>query len=119
MRCTVKDFAKDSIVYTITGTTREELENRLNLFFTSQNLAVKKDTPGEKIYQRGNKALRILLGVFIKYFKIVVQVAGTNEEFTVKILRDMNFIMSGGLVGMQKSRTEFGRINDAFKVYFN
>ncbi len=119
MTCTVVDFSKDAIVYNMSGVSREELDNRLNLFFTSQNLRVQKDTPTEKVYQRGTKAGRILLGVFVKYFKVTVAVKGDSSLFSVELRRDMNFIMSGGVVGLQASRKEFERLNEAFKVYFN
>ena len=118
MQLTVADFGNDSVVYNITGCTREALENRLALFFASENLVMKSDTPDEKIYGRGNKILRIVLGVFVKYFKLTVSIRQQNELFSVRLLRDMNFIMSGGLIGIKSSRKEFTRITDAFKIYF-
>lgn len=42
MQVTVVDFAKDRIVYNMTGCTKEELDNKLNLFFTSQGYREKK-----------------------------------------------------------------------------
>jgi hypothetical protein len=119
MNCTTVDFAKDSIVYNITGCTREELENRLNLFFTSEKLLLKSDTPDQKVFQKGNKVMRILFGVFVKYFKIVVSVRQQDNLFSVRVLRDMNFILSGGLAGIRSSHKEFERITEAFKAYFN
>ena len=41
MTCTVVDFAKDELYYNITGTTKEELDNKLNLFFTSEGYTIK------------------------------------------------------------------------------
>jgi hypothetical protein len=52
MQATVVDFGDDSVVYNITGCTQAELENKLNLFFTSENLPLKSEKPGEKIYAR-------------------------------------------------------------------
>ena len=118
MQIKVADFGDDSIVYNITGCTREALENKLALFFTSENLVLKSDTPDEKVYGRGNKILRVLLGVFVKYFKLTVSVRQQNDIFSVRLFRDMNFIMSGGLIGVKSSRKEFTRITDAFKIYF-
>lgn len=118
MQATLVDFGNDSVVFNITGTTREELENKLNLFFTSEGLPLKKDNGDEKAYQKGNKVLRVLLGVFVKYFKIAVTVKNQGDLFSVRLLRDMNLAMSGGLIGINKSRKEFARITDAFKAYF-
>lgn len=118
MQATLVDFGNDSVVYNITGGTREELENKLNLFFSSENLPLKSDNGDEKVYQKGNKTLRVLLGVFVKYFKLAVSIKQQDQLFSVRILRDMNLVMSGGLVGINKSRKEFSRISDAFKAYF-
>lgn len=119
MNATVADFANDSVVFNITGTSKAELENKLNLFFASENLPLKSEKGEERIYQRGNKTLRILLGVFVKYFRIAVTVRQKDDLFSVQILRDMNLVASGGLIGIQKSRKEFTRITDAFKTYMN
>lgn len=118
MQATLVDFGDDSVVYNITGGTREELENKLNLFFSSENLPLKSDNGDEKVYQKGNKTLRILLGVFVKYFKLAVSIKQQDQLFSVRILRDMNLVLSGGLIGINKSRKEFSRISDAFKAYF-
>ncbi len=119
MKASLVDFSNDAVVYNITGTTRQELENKLNLFFVSEKLHLKSEKTDEKIYQRGNKVWRVLLGVFVKYFKLVVTIKQQDELFSIRLYRDMNLIMSGGLIGIKKSRAEFNRINEAFKVYFN
>ena len=119
MQTTLVDFGNDSVVYNITGITREELENKLNLFFASESLPLKSDKGDEKIYQKGNKTLRVLLGVFVKYFKLAVSIKQQDDVFSVRILRDMNLVLSGGLIGINKSRKEFARLSEAFKVYFN
>ena len=118
MQTTLVDFGNDSLVFNITGTTREELENKLNLFFASENLPLKSDKGDEKIYQKGNKVLRVLFGVFVKYFKVAVSIKNQGDLFSVKLVRDMNLAMSRGLIGINKSRKEFARISDAFKAYF-
>jgi hypothetical protein len=118
MQATLVDFAKDSVVYNITGATRSELENKLNLFFASEELPLKSDKGDEKTYQKGNKAMRVLFGVFVKYFKVNLSIKEQDGMFSVRILRDMNLVMSGGLVGIKKSRDRFNQLSDAFKVYF-
>jgi hypothetical protein len=119
MQLTVADFGNDSVVYNITGTTKEELENKLNLFFSAERLPFKNTDGKERIYQRGNKVLRVLFGAFVKYFRVAVSVREENGMFGVRIRRDMNLAMSGGLIGINKSRKEFARISDAFKAYIN
>ena len=118
MTCTVADFDKDTISYLISGCTREELDNRLNLFFNAENLPLQTDKPDEKIFRKGNMIARILLGVFVKYFKVRLTINRENETFQVTMIRDMNFFMSGGLVGRVAARKEFERLNESFKTYF-
>ena len=119
MQATLVDSGNDSAVYNITGTTNEELENKLNLFFASEKLPLKSDTPNEKVYKKGNKTLRVLFGAFVPYFKIAVSIRQQDSLFSVRLLRDMNLALSGGMIGIHKSRKEFSRISEAFKAYFN
>ena len=119
MQTTLVDFGNDSVVYNITGATKAELENKLNLFFASQDLPIKSDNGNEKAYQKGSKVMRILFGVFVKYFRVAVSIKEQDGTFSVRLLRDMNLAMSGGLVGIKKSRERFSELSDAFKAHFN
>jgi hypothetical protein len=119
MTCTVVDFAKDAVVFNIRGCTKEELDNKLKLFFTSEQFSQKLDIGTEKIFQRGNQIARILFGIFAKYFRIAVTVKTDGQLFSVLLRRNMNYFLSGGLVGIATSRKEFARITDTFKIYFN
>jgi hypothetical protein len=119
MQATLVDFGKDSVVYNITGTDKAGLENKLNLFFSSQELPLKKDNGDEKTYQKGSKLMRILFGVFVKYFKVVATVKQQGDLFSVRLVRDMGLAASGGLVGIKKSRDRFNELSEAFKAHFN
>src|SRR5258706_8460576 len=118
MDCKVVDFSKDSIVYNITECSKEELDNKLNLFFSSEGFSRKSDTADKKTFQRGNKVLRIFFGVFVKYFRIVLSLKSEGQLFSVRVVREMNLALSGGLMGIAASRKEFSRLMEAFKVYF-
>jgi hypothetical protein len=117
MTCTVVDFAKDRTVFNFTGCTRDELENKLNLFFTSEGYKFKAEKAGGKIFTKGNLALRIILGAFWKYFRIAVSIKGENNIFSVQVLRDASGF-AGGAIGVAQVRKEFNRLIEAFKVYF-
>jgi hypothetical protein len=118
MTCTVVDFAKDRTVFNITGTTKEELDNKLNLFFTSEGYTFKGEKDNAKIYTKGNKVLRAILGAFWKYFKVSVAVKNENNLFSVLVQKDASGLM-GGAIGMAQVKKEFARITEAFKVYFS
>ena len=117
MQVTVVDFAKDRIVYNMTGCTKEELDNKLNLFFTSQGYKVKKAEGESTTFEKGNRVLRLLLGAFVKYHKQTVTIKNEGELYSVMLHRDSSG-MSGGLIGMNQVKNEFSRLGDAFKEYF-
>ncbi len=117
MTCTVVDFAKDRTVFNITGATKEELDNKLNLFFTSEGYKFKGEKDDGKIFTKGNKVLRIILGAFWKYFRIRVSIKWENNVFSVLVQRDASGFM-GGAIGVMQVRKEFVRMTEAFKVYF-
>lgn len=118
MQVTVIDFAKDRIVYNMTGCTKKELDNKLNLFFTSQGYKIKKSEGESTTYEKGNRVMRILFGSFVKYHKQTVTVKNEGELFSVMLHRDSSGI-SGGLIGMNQVKKEFSRLGDVFREYFN
>src|SRR5436853_385158 len=119
MTCTVIDFAKDKTLFSISGITKPELENKLHLFFTSEGYSIKSEKEeGKKIYKKGNFVLRIIFGAFAKYQQVQVVVQPTGDNFSM-LIKNNTFGISGGLVGMNQVRKEFARLTDAFKIYFN
>ncbi len=117
MQATVVDFAKDRVIYNITGCSTNELDNKLNLFFSSQGYKLKNTTGEVRFYEKGNRTMRILLGAFSKYHKQAVTVKHEGELFSILLQKDSTG-MSGGLIGMNQVKKEFARLADAFKVYF-
>lgn len=117
MQATVVDFAKDRVVYNITGTTKEELENKLNLFFTSEGYTPKAVEGEVHTYTKGNRVLRLLFGAFVKYHKQSVTLRNEGELFSLQLAKESSGI-SGGLIGMNQVKKEFARLSEAFKEYF-
>ena len=99
MQATVVDFAKDRVVYNITGTTKEELENKLNLFFISEGYKPKAVAGEVHTYTKGNRVMRILVGAFVKYHKQSVTLKNEGELFSLQLVKESSG-MSGGLIGM-------------------
>lgn len=117
MQATVVDFAKDRVIYNMTGCTREELENKLNLFFTEQGYTPKTKDGETYTYTKGNRVLRLLLGAFVKYHKQSVVIKSDGNYFSVLLQKDSTG-MSGGLIGMNQVKKEFARLTEAFRNYF-
>jgi hypothetical protein len=111
MQAIVVDFAKDRVIYNITGCTVEELDNKLNLFFTSEGYKLKSTNGEVRTFEKGNRVMRILFGAFVKYHKQAVTVKHEGNLFSSG--------MSGGLIGMNQVKKEFARLAEAFKTYFS
>ena len=118
MNFTVADSAKDRVIFNFTDCTKEELDNKLHLFFTSEGYKYKGEQDNGKIYTKGNKALRAILGAFWKYFKMFVAVRNENALFSVLVQKDASGFM-GGAIGMHQVKKEFERLITAFKTYFS
>ncbi len=118
MQASVVDFAKDRVIYNITGCTKEELDNKLNLFFTSEGYKLKSAEGETNTYTKGNRVMRILFGAFVKYHKQSIVVKNEGELYSVMLHKDSSG-MSGGLIGMNQVKKEFARLSDAFKVYIS
>ena len=118
MQANVVDFAKDRVVYNFTNCTADELDTKLHLFFTSQGYTYKGDKDGGKIFTKGNKVLRAILGAFWKYFKVFVSVKNEGSLFSVLVQKDASGLI-GGAIGIHQVNKEFTRMTEEFKTYFN
>lgn len=116
MQATLVDFANDRVVYNITNTTREEIDNKLNLFFTSEGYTLKASEGEKCTYTKGNRVMRILFGAFVKYHKQSVIIKNQGDLFSVMMHKDSTG-MSGGVIGMNQVKKEFARLSEAFKLY--
>jgi hypothetical protein len=117
MQTNVVDFAKDRVIYNITHCTKEELDNKLNLFFISEGYKLKSSEGESTTYTKGNRVLRLLLGAFVKYHKQSVIIKNEGELYSVMLHKDSTG-MSGGLIGMNQVKKEFARLSEAFREYF-
>ena len=118
MQATVVDFANDRVIYNMTGCTKDELDNKLNLFFTAEGYTLKSAEGETHTYTKGNRVLRLLLGAFVKYHKQSVIVKNEDSLFSVMLHKDSSG-MSGGLIGINQVKKEFARLSEAFKAYFS
>lgn len=118
MHLEVVDFAKDRVVYNATNCTREEIDNRLNLFFTSEGYRLKSAKDDTRVYEKGNRVARLILGAFVKYHKQSVAIKQEGDLFSIMLHRDSTG-MSGGLIGMNQVKKEFTRLTEAFRAYFS
>ena len=118
MHITIADSAPDRHIYNISGCTKDELDNKLNLFFSSEGYKLKSAETETRVYEKGNRALRLLFGAFVKYHKQSITIKSSGGQFQVLLLKDSTG-MSGGIIGMNQVKKEFARLSEAFMNYFN
>jgi hypothetical protein len=117
MQANLVDFAKDRVMYQITGCSKAELENKLNLFFISEGYTLKSGGEDIFTYTKGNRVMRLLFGAFVKYHKQSVTIKNEGAAFSLMLHKDSTG-MSGGLIGMNQVKKEFARLSEAFRSYF-
>jgi hypothetical protein len=118
MKLSVADFSKNSVDYTISDTSLSELENKLTLFFTTEGYKLKLAAGSTYTFEKGNRILRILFGAFITYHKQIVTLKENNNHISLQLLKSSSG-MSGGIIGIQKSKKEFSRLQEALKAYLS
>ncbi len=117
MQCTVVDFAKDRLVFNFTECTREELETKLELFFSSEGYNLKRSEGDKLIYEKGKFWKRLVFGAFSPYHKM--QVVLNQQGDTIGLLfQRVSSGFSGGIIGISQVRKEFTRLSEQFKAYF-
>ncbi len=117
MQAQLIDFAKDRVIYNFTNCTREELDNKLNLFFSSQGYTPKEKGPEITTYTKGNRIMRLLFGAFVKYHKQSVIIKQQADLISLLLQKESSG-MSGGLIGMNQVKKEFARLTEGFREYF-
>lgn len=100
------------------GMTKSELDDRAAQLLSAWGYKRISDTAqGAAVYEKGNRIARLLLGAFVKYFKVSVTTALTpSGELTCEV-RTQSSGMSGGLIGMNQVKTEMGNLNTAFREF--
>ena len=120
MQCTVVDFAKDKIVFNFSDCSREELENKVTLFFASEDYRPGKSEGDKSVFEKGKLWKRIIFGAFSPFHRMNVFITtATDKPGTFGLLlQRASSGFSGGLIGMNQVRKEFTRISENFKQYF-
>ncbi|MFT5778542.1 MAG: hypothetical protein ACI837_001498 [Crocinitomicaceae bacterium] len=108
-------ITSDRFVQTFSGVTPEVLANEIDASLLADGYSAKSGAPGDGIYNRGNKVVRILLGAFYKYFEFYIRtetIEGGDTQLTVKKTTSG---WSGGLIGVSQVKTELRRLEAKFK----
>jgi hypothetical protein len=99
-----------TVLNVYSGIGAEDLAMKVSQKLTAAGYSIKEGKPGDAVYEKGNRVMRILFGAFVKYFKFGVRVEdGGNGTLKVRVHK-LTSGMSGGLIGVGQVKNELKRI---------
>jgi hypothetical protein len=108
-------FSDDRFVQQFKEITPEVLANEIDASLLSGGYTIKSGGPGDGIYKRGNKVVRLLLGAFYKYFEFYVRTETIEGGITQLTVKKTTSGWSGGLIGVSQVKKELRRLENLFK----
>ena len=108
---TKNDFlSNDKFAHLYSGISKDELGKEIDKILLASGYTLKEGIIGNGTYVKGNKALRILFGAFVKYFKFYVGIESVNQDSVKATVTKTTSGMSGGLIGMAQVKKELQRL---------
>lgn len=99
-----------TVLNVYSGIGAQDLAMAVSQKLTAAGYSIKEGKPGDAVYEKGNRTMRILFGAFVKYFKFGVRVEdGGDGNLKVRVHK-LTSGMSGGLIGVGQVKTELKRI---------
>jgi serine/threonine protein kinase len=101
--------------FIISGVSKSEIIQDCKTFFSSKGYSCVSQNNEVITFEKGSKTKRLLFGTFSPYFKAILRCnySDTNECI-IKINMESSGI-TGGLIGIQKNRTEINQIIIGFE----
>ncbi len=103
--------SSERFVYIYTNIQQPEMEQIIHSTMTS--LGYKHIGLG--VYEYGDRAMRLILGGFYKYFKFKVTLDASDPKGIKVGLKKESSGMSGGLLGVKKMSNEMKRLKEVFR----
>lgn len=105
-----------TVLHVYSGINATDLGMAVSQMLTSSGYSIKEGKPGDAVYEKGNRILRLLLGAFVKYFKFGVRVEEGGDG-TLKVrVHKLTSGMSGGLIGIGQVKSELKRLADILQA---
>jgi len=101
--------SKSNFIHVYSGISKDDLDKKIDKLFLSSGYKMKQGQIGNASYVKGNRALRILFGAFVKYFKFNIVTTLNSDEVKVEVKKDTSG-MSGGLIGVSQVNKELKQL---------
>lgn len=108
--------SKDQVGHLYRGVSAADLAQTVHNQMLKDGYSLNTGQPGNGVYEKGNRVLRILFGAFVKYFKWTILVADAGDGVTRLRMSRETSGMSGGVIGMNQVKNEFNRLKSAFST---
>ncbi|MCD6556525.1 MAG: hypothetical protein J7K64_04960 [Bacteroidales bacterium] len=92
------------------GISKDELDVKIDELLLSSGYKMKEGKLGNATYVKGNRALRILFGAFVKYFKFNIETNSNNSDELKVEVKKATSEMTGGLIGVSQVKKELKRM---------
>ena len=102
--------SKSNFIHIYSGITKDDLDKKIYELLLSSGYKLKDGQFGNATYVKGNRALRILFGAFVKYYKFnIMTSSNSSDELKVEVEKESSG-MSGGLIGVSQVKNELKRL---------
>jgi hypothetical protein len=92
------------------GLTQQELTGKVHQLFVQSGYKVCGQDGITTIYEKGSRVMRLLLGAFVKYYKIGASVHTDANGEVIVTVQNRSSGVSGGLLGMRQIKKEHERL---------
>lgn len=96
------------------GISKNEFDKHVNDLLLKDGYILNEGTTGEGVYTKGNRAMRILFGAFVKYYKFNIKTESSSEDEVKLTVVKSSSGMSGGVIGVNQVKKELIRLADVF-----
>ncbi|GHC62762.1 hypothetical protein [Ulvibacter litoralis] len=112
----IVNSSKYNTAFLYTETTQTDIVAAVDNLMFNEGYKIDSGACGDAIYVTGDKTMRLLFGGFVKYHKLrIVTTVKSENEFIVDI-RDATPELSGGMIGIKKSKKELARLTALFQT---
>ncbi len=104
-------LSPDNFIHIYSGTSKDELNKQIDEVLLSDGYRMIIGNPGNAVYEKGNKTMRVWFGAFVKYYKFkFLTFSDDSGNIKVQVVKDSSG-MSGGMIGMDQVKKELTRLS--------
>ena len=94
--------AQKQILCVFANISKEELHQKIKQKMADAGYKALSESIGNTVYEKGNRTMRLLFGIFVNYFKCSIHISeNENNQIEVFVKKETTGL-SGGLIGMSQ-----------------